>query len=1106
MISSSDVSSALMQQQQYMAQSMQMANTSSMGYMMGGVGAWGSAYMPAPVDLQLSNPIAFPQMGFPTQNSGQGYNYGGQHIGYGAGNWAASKTMGSMGTAYSAASIGAAAMGAYGGYKIGGTVGSMAKGAMGFGGIPLMAGMMGADHVFSNMSQGLQEQHGVYSTLGSNFNFINSGSRTGRGFSRQDAKSISDMTREMSAVPDMLTSMGELNRVMNTISQMGTMQGVRGAQEFGRKFKETIGTLQDVAKVMQTSLEGATKFFGEAKQNGFYSGGAIRANMAQRQFSQGMTGMSQDMINQLQYTGSMTSFGMGGTRISGANHALRAANQIASANQLGIISNDRIQELTGESGAAGIRSMSEMLVGASHRMSQSSIGSALAMATGKIVDGRYTGEMDEDVVERVRSGAMSKDQMMAMARKKLHSNGRNSMLSFAAQRHKLTSEAASSLGVEGISMELQNVLGSRGLDNPDAMNLVMQRFGVDERQAGAVMEMMKNLPQIQKDLGVKAQTEGRRIAEQSNYNQNLSTAAIKTKIEKKLENMLHEPFRKMGADVGHMVSEYVDDFMDGLMERHSLQIDKATSGQVTAALSGNTSAAKSLMSNSGAKLTGVQGTASIMDSLLHSATDYSTQQRTDFQYMRALPDRLTSREYGSNTITQSGDQVKKATELFGNLQKGKFGNGFGRNFAMSFAPNNEKVAYAKMDEKEAQLKQYLQTNNMRLSKMSQKERLAAISQETGLDAEGIAYLQRSSGTHELLGAVNFGSLAGETGASGNIANAKELSAAINSASGDVASSFEDTSGVKALLKSDTSSRSLFMAAVNGNEEAKTLLTKNLNDAQKDKLMSKFNVKEGDIDSLREMYGSRKHGVEDGALAKMGGAWNTAMQRGSAGAAVTQLRRQGLDMGKRLEGADSGLRGVLGGLVSGLSGLGEDREGSERTLMGMDGTIKSTFDNIAGMSEERRKKALSILGPGAGAAFNYGNRVEGQVMQRGGLKAFLSSADDETKSFVEGLRKDGSFDKKDAHRLNQFVRDRTFKGGLASDGTVGGKDVPGGSKMTEQISSLAKNTVELANKNVEYAKLNNQLMQILTNNSPEGAKALEGMRGATQQLVPGPTAQ
>lgn len=106
MISSNDVSSALAQQQQYLMQSSQMAGMSSMSYMMGGLGAYGQAYLPPPVDLQLSNPIALPQMGFPGMGQGQGYNFGGQHLGYGGGNWAAAKTVGALGTAYRAASIG----------------------------------------------------------------------------------------------------------------------------------------------------------------------------------------------------------------------------------------------------------------------------------------------------------------------------------------------------------------------------------------------------------------------------------------------------------------------------------------------------------------------------------------------------------------------------------------------------------------------------------------------------------------------------------------------------------------------------------------------------------------------------------------------------------------------------------------------------------------------------------------------------------------------------------------------------------------------------------------------------------------------------------------
>jgi hypothetical protein len=242
MITSAEVSQLMMQQQQMFQMASQYSNQASMGYVMNGVGAYGSTYMNQPMDLNLPNAIALPQMQFPQHNSGRGYNYGGVTVGnYGTGNQMSNYVMSGMNTAYSAATMGATAFGAYAGYKMGGMGGAL-RGAVGFGGLPLMAGAMAADHVFGNMIQGNQEQHGIYSTLGSNFNFINSGSRTGRGFSRNDAKAISDMTREMAAVPEMLTSMGELNRIMNSISQMGVMQGVRNAQEFGRRFRDTLGT------------------------------------------------------------------------------------------------------------------------------------------------------------------------------------------------------------------------------------------------------------------------------------------------------------------------------------------------------------------------------------------------------------------------------------------------------------------------------------------------------------------------------------------------------------------------------------------------------------------------------------------------------------------------------------------------------------------------------------------------------------------------------------------------------------------------------------------------------------------------------------------------
>mgnify|MGYP003538572506 FL=1 len=328
MISSYEVAQMQAQQAQMMMQSQQMGLSSTM-------------------------PYGYPMAGHNLPNSGFSYAGSGD-LGYGMGNAAGQGVVNSAQSAFKGVGYAAAGIGAGIGYKAGGAMGALRGGLMA-GGPLLGAGLMAGGHVFGNMAEGGQELSATQQTLGSNFQFSNGGSRTGRGFSRTDAKGISDMVREMQALPELLTSFGELNNIMGKISQLGTMNGVRNAQEFGRKFKETITTLKDISKIMETSMEGAVKYFEEARRSGMYSPQMMKMNMGQRQFTAGVTGMNQEQVGQLQQMGSQISFGYGGLRGSGAQSALRSARQIGMANEMGIMSNDRIAELTGMDGAAGIQ-------------------------------------------------------------------------------------------------------------------------------------------------------------------------------------------------------------------------------------------------------------------------------------------------------------------------------------------------------------------------------------------------------------------------------------------------------------------------------------------------------------------------------------------------------------------------------------------------------------------------------------------------------------------------------------------------------------------------------------------------------------------------------
>jgi hypothetical protein len=481
-----------------------------------------------------------------------------------------------------------------GGFRAGsamfGGIGGGIMGAAAGAAIPLAIGA-GVSHVAGSMVAGGQEQAGIEQVL-SRFQFTNPNSRSGKGFNRQDSMQIGNMVRELAHIPDMLTSVSELTKVMDRISGMGLMNGIRDAQGFQTKFREALGTVKDVARILGTTLEEAAGAMGEARRSGFYSQTDIVKNAVNRQVTSGLTGMNQQQVGALQQFGAQIGFSTGGSRAAGARNATRTAQQIGMMNQMGILSNDQIAEMTGEEGGAGIQSLAASLTEAGYKMSRSSLGTALALATGEVRDGRYTGKMDQDIVNRVRRGEISKDELLRVAHQKASS--RTAKLSFSAHRDRITSEMVGSVGAEGIAMELRGILGQRGFDNPDALSLVMQRYGVDERQADQIMSMgkMSSSGELQGRMG----SEAKRISRNAYIAENFSWDAVKKKIGTKIESLTTEPFKKMGVGIRDSIATMMDDFIDDVTGHYSAQMSQGVQALIRDASAGKGGAAKSLSS------------------------------------------------------------------------------------------------------------------------------------------------------------------------------------------------------------------------------------------------------------------------------------------------------------------------------------------------------------------------------------------------------------------------------------------------------------------------------------------------------------------------------
>ena len=1038
--------------------------------------------------LQMQQQATY-QSGMPFGYGAQGHNlpsngfsFSGNSTGYGTSNQIGQGVVNSAQGVFKGASYGITGAAAAIGYRASGLSGAL-KGGLAAGGALGGLGFAAGGHVFGSLTEGANEQQSIFNTLGQGNQFGNAQSRTGRGFSRTDAKAISDTVRELSSIPELMTSMSELNGILSKVQQIGGMNGSRNAQEFGRKFKETITTLKDISKVMETSMEGALKYFEESRKSGLYNPQMMKMNMGQRQFTAGLTGMDQGQIGQLQMAGSQISFGYGGTRGSGAQSALRSARQIGMANEMGLISNDRIAELTGQEGGAGIAAMAGSLTDASQRMSQGGLGTAMSIALAKQKNGKFTGELDQELVEKVRMGGISKSELLSLAHKKTSS--RASKMSFKANENLLRSEMASQVGAEGIGMELQDILGGAGFNNPDASGILMKRYGVDEKQAKMIQEMGNSLPQIQRELGSKAQMEGRRQAEQSYLKENMSTDAIKRKFMKRMENTFSEPFKHLGANMSNAVGQYVDDFMDGLLGRYSTNITKETSNLAGGALGGS--------SGSQSKLAGMLGGLGKMD-LSRGKTNYSTgdsivaaltgTRSNDMNRYDALNSLVGSglASSGSGGIAQTNEQIAGTKRRFAELQEGRFGDrlsgkeslpaGFSKGYGGSLFSGK---GLQGLSEAQNSISGIIQEHGNELRKMSQMERVQFIKGKLGPGAaqrllstgtsieDLIASAQDKHGIKDNLGSVNFNKYSSELYGTGDFGSAKDLQLAESSARSNLSKQFgKQESNVEALLKTDGKARDLFLKASGGDKDAIRLLKKDLSTQEKEKLLSKFGIKESELEGIQDMYG----GAGD---AKITGAdrLTTAINRGSVGGLAAQYRRQGNDISNRasgmhLLGGQYGAKDQISALANSLSGL-TDADKLGTFLNGGLGAkqIDAALNAASGLKGHQRELALAALGEGASSAIGFGSYVSKAAGRKGGLESLKGKLPEELIKEFEGRAHGGRLSGKDAEELGHRARNTAYGSALSSSGNVVAKEVQYQKELGENLNRFAQTTSQFA---------------------------------------------
>jgi hypothetical protein len=499
--------------------------------------------------------------------------------GYGSGNNFAGHMMSGMGAAATIGGIGMGMMipgldpisGFMGGMRSAGGFGM--RGVMGgLGGAALpLAGAMLAAHTVGSFVGGGQQQAQIANQLGG-FQFNNPVARTGQGFTRQDSNDIGSSIRSMAHIPDMLTSVEELTRLLPTMRRAGVMSGVKDAAEFNRRFKETVTTLRDMSKMMGTTMEEASQFFEHNRQIGMSSRTSQLRNTLNAQFTSGMTGMTMGQTMGMQQGGAQIARQFGARGVSGAQGVTNMAQGIQGALEAGFLDQDTLTDVTGLQGSEAVGAASQKMYGFMANLSQTAPGRLImagAMTRGK--DGKV--KLDEEMIRKLNRGEITIDQLKARA----GNLSDNDKISFAANAKNLGGQFA---GQVDLPKFMQGLVGGKG---QEAASLLLQQYSGGQMSESDV-SLMTAMGRGNQGVDMES-FKGVRSREMQ-IRESTDPEIMWKRIKTKMHSATFGHVEQAGADVYSSIGKMYDNFIDDLVGRHVVALSKEGAKALQQGMSG----------------------------------------------------------------------------------------------------------------------------------------------------------------------------------------------------------------------------------------------------------------------------------------------------------------------------------------------------------------------------------------------------------------------------------------------------------------------------------------------------------------------------------------
>lgn len=422
--------------------------------------------------------------------------------------------------------------------------------------------MMAISAGLGQMSLGSEQRQRVQNALNENFGSrINVGGRMGSGTNREQVKSFTNQLRQLSDVPELFTSMGELTSILDKVTDMKILQGARDAKAFRDKFKKMVGSLRDMSRDLGSTMEEALPFLQSSVSQGFLDPKMQALNVRLLNASAGTgIGVGRGTMNQMQEQGAVSVRQMGGDSRLGAAGIRSLATQVSIAQQQGILSQEEITRITGKVGEEGIRDYATNMFNAQTRFMQTN-GTGRFLTAGlaeRDEEGNFTGNLDESKVEAFRSGRMSAEELLKIGRESMTSD--NAVSFENAMARGMGANAGSQIGAGGLSSAIGAVLDSMGVKGEQARRRVTaQLTGLRQDMADSMLKIAREAEQLQSQEIMQMQEAIMARTRAANYRENMTLSGQLSKVGTYLRGTLASPFQRAGTRVSDAFAKAGDD-------------------------------------------------------------------------------------------------------------------------------------------------------------------------------------------------------------------------------------------------------------------------------------------------------------------------------------------------------------------------------------------------------------------------------------------------------------------------------------------------------------------------------------------------------------------